>query len=32
MLTGGRVLLLDLNLYLGDVGAVVNISPDFTPF
>ncbi|BBO86506.1 transcriptional regulator [Desulfosarcina ovata subsp. sediminis] len=32
LLTGGRVLLLDLNLYLGDVGAVANISPDFTPF
>ena len=31
-LTGGRVLLLDLNLYMGDVAAVVNIKPDFTPF
>jgi len=30
--TGSRVLLLDLNLYLGDVGDVVNITPDFTPF
>ncbi|GAB6906854.1 putative Response regulator receiver protein [Desulfosarcina cetonica] len=32
LLTGGRVLLLDLNLYLGDVGALVNIHPDVTPF
>jgi pilus assembly protein CpaE len=31
-LTGSRVLLLDLNLYMGDVGAMVNINPDFTPF
>jgi pilus assembly protein CpaE len=31
-LTGGRVLLLDLNLYLGDVAAIINITPDFTPF
>ena|GEM_PF-1142434 len=31
-LTGGRVLLLDLNLYLGDVGTMVGIEPDFTPF
>ena len=30
--TGGRVLLLDLNLYLGGVGDMVNITPEFTPF
>jgi pilus assembly protein CpaE len=32
VMTGGRVLLLDLNLYLGDVAALLNIKPDFTPF
>lgn len=31
-LTGGRVLLLDLNLYMGDVGTMVNAPPDFTPY
>jgi pilus assembly protein CpaE len=30
--TGSRVLLMDLNLYLGDVSAVISLSPDFTPF
>jgi pilus assembly protein CpaE len=31
-LTPGRVLLLDLNLYMGDVGSFISIAPDFTPF
>ena len=31
-LTGGRVLLVDLNLYMGDVGTAIDVSPDFTPF
>jgi pilus assembly protein CpaE len=31
-LTGDRVLLLDLNLYMGDIGAIIDIAADFTPY
>ena len=31
-LAGGRVLLIDLNLYMGDVAAAIDLVPDFTPF
>ncbi len=31
-LTGGPVLLLDMNLYMGDVASMINMTPDFTPY
>ncbi len=31
-IAGGKVLLLDLNLYLGGTGAALNMVPDFTPY
>ncbi len=31
-LTGDRVLLLDLNLYMGDIGPLIDSVADFTPF
>lgn len=31
-LTGGRVLLLDLNLYLGDMRTLLSLSSEFSPF
>lgn len=31
-IAGGKVLLLDLNLYLGSIGAALNMVPDFTPY
>lgn len=31
-LTKARVLLLDLNLFMGDITAYLDIAPDFTPF
>lgn len=31
-ISSGRVLLMDLNLYMGDVAAAIDLAPDFTPF
>ncbi len=31
-LSGGKTLLLDLNLYMGDVGIYLDTQPDYTPF